>query len=119
VRKAIEAAMGEDVATPDAAQAPHGLARVRLAGPLTAATAPALRTRVREVARAGHARLLIDLEAVTVVDAAGIAALLEARRVLEAQAGGTLVLRANPVVCRALKDTGTIAAFALGAGHGM
>ena len=80
---------------------------------------PALRTRVREVTRDGHARLLIDLEAVTAIDAAGIAALLEARRVLEAQAGGTLVLRANPVVCRALKDTGTIAAFALWTGHRM
>jgi anti-anti-sigma factor len=117
--KAIETAVGENEATPDAAQAPHGLARLRLAGPLTAVTAPALRTRVREVTRNGHARLLIDLEAVTAIDAAGIAALLEARRVLEAQAGGTLVLRANPVVCRALKDTGTIAAFALWTGHGM
>jgi anti-sigma B factor antagonist len=115
----VAMAVHEDEATPDAAQAPPGLARVRLAGPLTAVTAPALRARVREVARAGHTRLLIDLEAVTVVDAAGIAALLEARRVLEAQAGGTLVLRANPVVCRALKDTGTIAAFALSTGHGM
>jgi anti-anti-sigma factor len=109
----------EGAARPDAAQAPHGLARVRLAGPLTALTAPALRTRLREAVRNGQARMLIDLESVTAVDAAGIAALLEARRVLEAQPGGTLVLRANPVVRRALKDTGTIAAFALWAGRGM
>jgi anti-sigma B factor antagonist len=117
--KAIETAVHETEVTPDDAQAPPGLAHVRLAGPLTAVTAPALRKRVGQVARDGHARLLIDLEAVTVVDAAGIAALLEARRVLEAQTGGTLVLRANAVVCRALKDTGTIAAFALWTGHGM
>jgi anti-anti-sigma factor len=116
---AVEMAVHEDKATPDAAQAPHGLARVRLDGPLTAVTAPALRTRVRQAVRDGHARMLIDLELVTAVDAVGIAALLEARRVLEAQTGGTLVLRANPVVCRALKETGTIAAFALWTGHGM
>jgi anti-anti-sigma regulatory factor len=63
--------------------------------------------------------MLIDLTAVTVLDAAGIAGLLEASRVLEAQPSGTLVLRANGVVCRALEDTGTIAAFALCNGPGM
>ncbi len=64
--------------------------------------------------------MVIDLQAVTARDAAGIAALLEARRVLEAQPRGTLVLRANDaVVCRALKDAGTITAFALWTGHGM
>ncbi len=63
--------------------------------------------------------MLIDLQAVTALDAAGIADLLEARRVLEAQPSGTLVLRADDVVCRALKDTRTIAAFALWNGPGM
>jgi hypothetical protein len=48
-----------------------------------------------------------------------VAALLEARRLLEAHTGGTLVLRANPIVCRALKDTGTLTAFALWTGPGM
>jgi hypothetical protein len=59
------------------------------------------------------------LHAVTALDAAGIAALLEARRILETQPSGTLVLRANDVVCRALKDTGTLTAFALWNGSGM
>jgi anti-anti-sigma regulatory factor len=74
---------------------------------------------VRNAVRRGHARLVVDLEAVTGLDAAGIAALLDARRTLLAQAGGTLVLRVNALVCRALKDSGTIAAFALTHGSGM
>jgi anti-anti-sigma factor len=97
----------------------EGLTRVRLAGPLTAATAPQLRTQVREAVDHGHARVMVDLQAVTGLDAAGIAALLDARRTLLAQAGGTLVLRTNAIVCRALKDSGTIAAFALLHGSGM
>lgn len=105
--------------TPDAAQSPHCLALLRFAGPLTAVTAPALRSQVRTAVRNGHTRMLIDLYAVTALDAAGIAGLLEARRVLEARSSGTLVLRANDLVCRALKDTGTIAAFALWNGRGM
>jgi len=104
---------------PAAAPPPEGLERLRVAGALTAATAPSLRARVRDAAGHGRSRMMIDLQAVTALDAVGIAALLDARRVLEAQAGGTLVLRANNVVCRALKDTGTIAAFALWTGPGM
>lgn len=98
----------------DTAAALDGVACLRLAGPLTAATAPSLRARVcQAVHDYREARLLIDLQAVTAVDAAGVAALLEAQRILAAQTGGTLVLRANAVVCRALRDTGTIASFAL------
>ena len=92
--------------------------QLRLAGPLTAVTAPSFSSRVCEAVRDGQVHMVIDLRAVTALDAAGIAALLEARRVLEAQRRGTMVLRANAVVCRALKDTGTIAAFALWTGPG-
>lgn len=107
---AVEATVQEGVA---------GLGQLRLAGPLTAVTAPSFRSRVCEAVRDGQAHMVIDLRAVTVLDAAGVAALLEARRVLEAQTRGTLVLRANAVVCRALKDTGTITAFALWTGPGI
>jgi hypothetical protein len=89
--------------TPDAAQSLHGLARLRFAGSAA----------VRD------GRMLIDLPAVTVLDAVGVAGLLEARRVLEPQPSGTLVLRTHGVVCRALEDTGTIAPFALSNGPGM
>ena len=109
----------EDREMLEAGRALKGLARLRLSGPLTAATAPQFRTRLRDAMDHGQARVIVDLQAVTGVDAAGIAALLEARRVVEAQAGGTLVLRANGVVCRALRETGTIAAFALWNGPGM
>jgi len=109
----------EDRTTSAASQALEGLTRLRLAGPLTAATAPTLRARVRQALASGHAGLVVDLQAVTALDAAGIAALLDARRSLRAQAGGTLVLRANAIVCRALKESGTIAAFALSSGTGM
>jgi hypothetical protein len=40
-------------------------------------------------------------------------------RTFKAQQSGPLVLRANGVVCRALKDTETIAAFALWTGPGI
>jgi len=109
----------QDRETLEASQALDGLARVRLAGPLPAATAPHFRARMRDAVDHGQARVVVDLQAVTGVDAAGVAALLEARRTLLAQAGGTLVLRANAIVCRALKDSGTIAAFALSHGSGM
>ena len=42
-----------------------------------------------------------------------------ARRILEAQTGGTPVLRTSGVGCRALEDTETFAAFALWTGPGM
>jgi anti-anti-sigma factor len=97
----------------------EGLTRLRLAGPLTTATAPQLRARVRNAVQRGQARVMVDLQAVTGLDAAGIAALLDAHRTLLAQPGGTLVLRTNAIVCRALKDSGTITAFALSHGSGM
>lgn len=102
------------------AEVQEGVAgQLRLAGPLTAVTAPSFRSRLCEAVRDGQGHMVIDLHAVTAVDAAGVAALLEARRLIEAQTGGTLALRANDVVCRALKDTGTIAAFALWTGPGI
>jgi anti-anti-sigma factor len=115
----MKAVTTETFPGPAAAPAPTGLERLHVRGALTAATAPALRARVRDVAGRGLARMELDLQAVTALDAAGVAALLDARRVLEAQTGGTLVLRANRLVCRALRTTGTIAVFALWTGPGM
>ena len=80
-------------------------------GALTAATAPALRARVRDAAGHGRTRMELDLQAVTALDGPPAS--------LEAQTGGTLVLRANDLVCRALRTTGTIASFALWTGPGM
>lgn len=55
----------------------------------------------------------IDRPAVRPRGGAGIAAHLDARRVLEAPTGGTLVVRTDGGECRALEEAGTIAAFAL------
>jgi hypothetical protein len=101
----VDVAVHQNEVTPDAAQSLHGLARLRFAGS----------TAVRD----GQTRMLIHLHAVTMLGAVGVAGLLEARRVLEPQPSGTLVLRPHGVVCQALKDTGTIAPFALSNGPGM
>jgi anti-sigma B factor antagonist len=117
--RVVEGGRQGEQAMSAAAMTTDGLERLRLAGPLTAVTAPELRARIREAVAEGRTRLLIDLQEVTTLDVSGIAALLEAQRVLGTQPSGTLVLCANPMVCRALKDTGTITAFALSAGPGM
>ena len=56
--------------------------------------------------------VVVDLEAVTAIDAGGIAALLNRQRAIEA-AAGRMFLRLNPMVTWALKRSGTIAAFRL------
>jgi len=115
----VESVVHEQDTPADAVQTRDGLTRLRFTGSLTASTAPSLRVQVRAAVGDGRTRLLIDLHAVTTLDAAGIAALLEASRILEAQPGGALVLRVNDVVGRALKDTGTFAAFAIWNGPGI
>lgn len=84
---------------------------LRVAGPLTVATAPDLRRRLREEARTDDVQMVLDLEAVTGMDASGVAALLDASRFIVGRPGGSVTVRANPVVVRALKETGTLAAF--------
>jgi anti-anti-sigma factor len=114
----VSAVVSEPVG-PVTAPPREGLERLHVFGALTAATASALRARVRDAAGHGRARMELDLQAVTALDAAGVAAVLDARRVLEAQTGGTLVLRTNGLVCRALRTTRTISSFALWTGPGM
>ena len=95
------------------AAAPDGVpgsVRVRLSGPLTAATAAAARIRFHECAARGDRSVVVDLQAVSALDASGVAALLDGQRRLVAYGGG-MALRINRVVGRALKASGTIAAF--------
>lgn len=87
------------------------LVRLRLWGPLTAATAQRVRNLIRGYARMGDIRLLVDLEAVPAIDASGIAALLDGLKVIERHEGGAMVLRVNKTVSRALKESGTISVF--------
>jgi anti-anti-sigma factor len=86
---------------------------LRLRGRMTAATAPKLRKLIRQYARSPQPRLILDLQGVTLIDVTGIAALVEASTVIEDGAGGEMLLRLNPTVGRALKGSGTIAAFRL------
>lgn len=86
-----------------------GVVRLRRRGTLTAATAAGVRELLRECVGMGSSQLLVDLEAVESIDAAGIAALLDGRRLMEA-AAGVLFLRVGPMVDRALGQTGTASA---------
>jgi anti-anti-sigma factor len=97
---------------PQAVKAPvKGLTHLRLAGPITAATSARTREALRESARRSDFKLLVDLQDVTALDASGIAALLEGRRAIDGHAQGVMVLRANGLVIRALKQTRTLSAF--------
>jgi anti-anti-sigma factor len=96
-----------------------GFRRVRLEGPITAAEAPRVRAMLQESATLDDPRLLVDLEGVTVLDASGVAALLEGRRAVGARPHGVMVLRLNRIVRRALKESGSISAFQLWHGAGM
>jgi anti-anti-sigma regulatory factor len=93
--------------------APDDLVHVRVSGPLTVVTAGRVRRLLRGYLKLGDVRLLVDLSAVTLVDAAGIAALLDGARAAQAEPDGIMVLRVNAVVREALKRSGTVAAFRL------
>lgn len=105
---------------PDAARGPGaGTAVVALDGPITVATAWKLVARVAEAVQRGETRLLLDLSRVTALDAAGVAALLEAQRLVEQRPGGTLALRPNRLVAGILTTSGTSGRFTLSHGTGM
>jgi anti-anti-sigma factor len=93
-----------------------GLTHLRLAGPITAATSAGARDALRESARRSDFKLLVDLQDVTALDASGVAALLEGRREIDGHAQGVMLLRANRLVIRALKQTRTLGVFDLFAG---
>ncbi len=105
---------------PDAARGHSaGAAVVRLDGPITVATAWKLVARVAEAVERGETRLLLDLTRVTALDPAGVAALLEAQRLVEQRPGGTLALHANRLVAGILTTSGTTGRFTLSHGAGM
>ncbi len=87
-----------------------GSACLRPGGRLTNARALTFRGTIRRHVGAGVRSLVLDLRAVSGIDAAGVAALVDAARVLDAT-GGELRIVANRLVARALKQTGTISAF--------
>ena len=96
----------------------YGLRSARLGGEFTAGTAGRLRNLFCQATARGETRLILDLHAVTAMDACGVAALLYGQRALDAE-GGRLVLRANRIVAWALKESGTVPAFEIWNGAGM
>jgi anti-anti-sigma factor len=92
------------------------LTRLRLAGPITAATSAGARQALRESAHRSDFNLLVDLQDVTALDASGVAALLDGRREIDGHAQGVMLIRANGLVIRALKQTRTVGAFDFCAG---
>ena len=105
------AAAPADVAEGGAQGETGDVVRLRLWGALTAATAAGVRELLHNYVGMGCFRVLVDLEAVESIDAAGVAALLDGRRLVEAGAGGAFYLRVGPTVSRALRQTGTFSAF--------
>ena len=84
----------------------RGATRLVVRGELDAASAPRLRTQIRSALAAGITRVVVDLAAVSFIDAAGLGVIVGARRRL-ADAGGELeVVDASRPVRRVLEITG-------------
>src|SRR5687767_15868515 len=102
---------------PQVAEAPvKGLTHLRLAGLITAATSAGARQALRESAHRSDFKLLVDLQDVTAFDASGVAALLDGRREIDGQAQGVMLIRANELVVRALRQTRVLGVFDFCAG---
>jgi anti-anti-sigma factor len=93
---------------PARARADASPASLTLGGALTVATAGAFRKLLREAALAADARVLLDLTQVTALDASGIAALLDARRLF---GEGGLTVRLNAAVRHALAVSHALPTF--------
>jgi anti-anti-sigma factor len=94
-----------------AAVAGDGRLELTLAGPITAGTVARLRQALRRCVEWPGADVLVDMRRVTVLDVTGIAALLDGRRVIDRGGKRTMTLHVNPVVRRALRESGTIGVF--------
>ena len=66
----------------------HGAQALELSGELDAASAPALRERLAEVATRGRGPLVIDLSALAFIDSTGLSVLLNAKRRLTRRGRG-------------------------------
>ena len=86
---------------------------MRLTGEMDIATAPQLVAAMRSLARPDLQHVWLDLAELTFVDAAGLAALVQVRRLVDGQ-GGRLTLRGvPPFVRRLLTITNLIRDFTL------
>jgi anti-sigma B factor antagonist len=98
---------------------PEHVVELKLAGRLTAASAPALKASIGRCIARRPVRLVVDLSAVTALDATAIAALLDAQRIITSRGGEAMTLTVNPLVRRVLKESGTVSVFRIGDGPAM
>lgn len=86
--------------------------RLSVGGEVDIAAVPELRQRL-DRASAGGTELTVDLSAVTFIDCAGLAPLLEARMKLSARGGTLRLLEPSDSVLRLLQVSETLAAFTI------
>lgn len=89
------------------------IAVVSLHGHLDPTTGGGLRGVTNEALRSGYLAMVLDLSAVTVVDAAGLDALVEAHEQVAAAGGSLRIRRPGPAVRRALALAGIDARIAV------
>jgi anti-sigma B factor antagonist len=80
--------------------------RLAVAGEVDSSSAPALRTAVDDAFAAGVSELVVDLDAVTFLDSAGLCVLAGAHRRAEEERVRLRVLASNRAVIRPLQITG-------------
>jgi anti-sigma B factor antagonist len=83
----------------------HSAQALELSGELDAASAPALRERLAEVATRGSGPLVIDLSSLDFIDSTGLSALLNAKRRLTRRGRGFAIVCPPGHVRRILEVT--------------
>ena len=71
---------------------------VSLSGELTAAVAPDVRKKLRQLLENGKVRLLIDLSEVSFIDSSGLSALVVTFKAARGAGGDVVLLRPQPTV---------------------
>ncbi|MGY1636597.1 STAS domain-containing protein [Geodermatophilus sp. SYSU D00742] len=96
---------GEELVSIDVAGSASSV-RLTVAGEVDSSTAPALREAVDDAFASGARELVVDLDAVTFLDSAGLCVLAAAHRRADEEGSRLRVLASNRAVIRPLQITG-------------
>ncbi|MGY1824302.1 STAS domain-containing protein [Geodermatophilus sp. SYSU D00079] len=96
---------GDDIVTIDVSRSTTAV-RLAVAGEVDSSTAPALRDAVDEAFAAGAREIVVDLDAVTFLDSAGLCVLAGAHRRADEDGVRVRVLASGRAVIRPLQITG-------------